>query len=68
MSNFDFLKNEYPELAKLGSLAEELIDTDAASALAKLRLITEYIANQLKADRMQDQLSLFDPRDPFSKG
>ena len=30
--------------------------------------ITEYIANQLKADRMQDQLSLFDPRDPFSKG
>ena len=30
--------------------------------------ITEYIANQLKADRMQDQLSLFDPRDPFNKG
>lgn len=47
MSNFDFLKNEYPELAKLGSLAEELIDTDAASTLAKLRLITEFIAKDI---------------------
>ena len=27
--------------------------------------IKEYIANQLKSDRESDQLSLFDPRDPF---
>lgn len=47
MGNFDFLKNEYPELAKLGSLAEELIDTDAASCLTKLRLITEFIAKDI---------------------
>lgn len=47
MSNFDFLKNEYPELAKLGSLAEELIDTDAASCLSKLRLIAEFIAKDI---------------------
>lgn len=47
MSNFDFLKNKYPELAKLGSLAEELIDTDAVSTLAKLRLITEFIAKDI---------------------
>lgn len=46
-SNFDFLKNEYPELAKLGSLAEELIDTDAASCLSKLRLIAEFIAKDI---------------------
>ena len=47
MSNFDFLTKEYPELAKLGSLAEELIDTDAASCLTKLRLITEFIAKDI---------------------
>ena len=28
--------------------------------------ITNYIANQLKKDREMDQLSLFDPRDPFT--
>lgn len=27
--------------------------------------IKEYISNQLKHDRETDQLSLFDPRDPF---
>ena len=30
------------------------------------KAIREYIANQLKADRENDQLSLFDPRDPFT--
>ena len=29
------------------------------------KAIQEYIANQLKSDRESDQLSLFDPRDPF---
>lgn len=47
MSNFEFLKNEYPELAELGAIAEELIDTDAASCLTKLRLIAEYIAKDI---------------------
>ena len=28
--------------------------------------ITNYIANQLKKDREMEQLSLFDPRDPFT--
>ena len=28
--------------------------------------IKKYIENQLKADREADQLSLFDPRDPFT--
>ena len=28
--------------------------------------IKQYIADQLKADRESDQLSLFDPRDPFT--
>ena len=30
------------------------------------KAIREYIANQLKEDRENDQLSLFDPRDPFT--
>ena len=29
------------------------------------KAITEYIESQLKRDRESDQLSLFDPRDPF---
>ena len=29
------------------------------------KAIKEYIKNQLKQDRKSDQLSLFDPRDPF---
>ena len=32
------------------------------------KAIKEYIANQLKQDKESDQLSLFDPRDPFKKG
>ena len=30
------------------------------------KAIKEYIANQLKADKESDQLSLFDPNDPFT--
>ena len=30
------------------------------------KAIQEYVANQLKADREADQLSLFDPRDPLT--
>ena len=29
------------------------------------KAIKEYIANQLKSDQESDQLSMFDPRDPF---
>ena len=32
------------------------------------KAIKEYIANQLKEDKESDQISLFDPRDPFKKG
>ena len=29
------------------------------------KAIKEYVANQLKRDKESDQLSIFDPRDPF---
>ena len=32
------------------------------------KAIKKYIENQLKQDRESDQLSLFDPRDPFTGG
>ncbi len=32
------------------------------------KMIKEYISNQLKEDKERDQMSLFDPRDPFKKG
>ena len=32
------------------------------------KVIKEYISNQLKHDQEEDQLSLFDPRDPVNKG
>ncbi len=62
MGNFDFLASEYPELSKLGSLAEELIDTDAASCLTKLRLITEFIAKDIyyKYFNKKSKLSQFE--------
>ena len=31
------------------------------------KVIKEYISNQLKHDQEEDQLSLFDPKDPFNK-
>ena len=30
------------------------------------RAIKEYIENQIKTDRESDQMSLYDPRDPFT--
>ena len=30
------------------------------------KAIQEYVANQLNADREADQLSIFNPRDPFT--
>ena len=32
------------------------------------KAIKEYIANQLQADKEGDQLSIFDPDDPFKGG
>ena len=32
------------------------------------KAIKEYIANQLEKDRIGDQMSIFDPQDPFTGG
>ncbi len=46
-SNFEFLKDEYPELAKLAYLAECYYETDPASALQKMRTFCEYIVKDI---------------------
>ena len=38
------------------------------TVIKNTKAITQYIKNQLENDRMTDQLALFDPKDPFSKG
>ena len=35
------------------------------TAWENTKMIREYIENQLKQDKESDQLSFFDPRDPF---
>ena len=40
-SNFEFLRKDWPELAELGSLAEQYAHLDPESALVKLRLFGE---------------------------
>ena len=35
------------------------------TAVKDTKVIKEYIENQLKQDKESDQLSFFDPRDPF---
>lgn len=47
MSNFDFLKDEYPELAKLAYLAECYYKNDPVSSLAKMRTFCEYIVKDI---------------------
>ena len=47
MSNFSFLNEKYPILAKLGALAEEYYESDPAGCLSKLRILIEYIAKEL---------------------
>lgn len=46
-SNFDFLKTEYPELARLAYLAECYYDSDPTSSLAKMRTFCEFIVKDI---------------------
>ena len=47
MSNFEFLKNEYPELAKLAQLAENYYAFDPASSIGKLRTFCEFVVKDI---------------------
>lgn len=47
MSNFDFLNEEFPVFARLGSLSEEYYEKDPVSSLVKLRTFAEFIAKDL---------------------
>lgn len=45
MSNFEVLNQQYPELSRLGSLAESYVYSDPASAVVKLRIFSEKLVN-----------------------
>ena len=42
-SNFHFLSHEYPELARLTELAENILYLDPSTILTKLRIVTEKV-------------------------
>ncbi|MDF1593523.1 MAG: DEAD/DEAH box helicase family protein [Desulfobacterales bacterium] len=45
--NFEFLRKRWPELASLGGFAEQYAVTDPASAMVKLRLFVESMAQRI---------------------
>ncbi len=47
MSNFSFLEDVKPELAKLGASAELYCHTDRQAALVKLRCLVEIIVGDV---------------------
>lgn len=47
-SNFDFLKEKFPELAKFGELAEKYLYDDPVSSLIKLRMIEETMVTMIQ--------------------
>lgn len=47
MSNFNFLHTTFPDLARLGELAERNLYDDPQTTMSKLRLMCERIANNL---------------------
>ena len=48
--NFEILRQNWPELAQLGALAESYAHADAASALVKLRLYAENLTKDIYRD------------------
>ncbi|WP_065331629.1 DEAD/DEAH box helicase family protein [Tritonibacter mobilis] len=48
--NFEILRQNWPELAELGGLAESYAHADAASALVKLRLFAENLTKDIYRD------------------
>ena len=56
------LKNNIP----LDEVKKSIRDNSSLCKGKSFIAIKKYIANQLKQDQEMDQLSLFDPRDPFT--
>ncbi len=49
MSNFDFLKNKWDELAKTGELAEQYLYTDTNTCFIKMGMLAEHIVEYMLA-------------------
>ncbi len=55
--NFEFLREHYPEIARIGEIAEQLLPIDASSCVAKIRYMAETITKNLY-DRYELRMSL----------
>ena len=49
MGNFDFLSEKWPELQKMGELAEQYVYTDTNTSFIKMGLIAEHIVKYMLA-------------------
>lgn len=49
MGNFEFLKNKWEELAKLGELAEQYLYSDTNTCFLKMGLLAEHIVEYMLA-------------------
>lgn len=49
MSNFDFLKNKWDELAKTGELEEQYLYTDTNTCFIKMGMLAEHIVEYMLA-------------------
>ena len=57
-SNFEFLKKDFPVLAKFGELAEKYLYEDSNSCLMKLGMIGEQANDVFEEVRLEDLMTL----------
>ena len=62
MSNFSFLNEKYPVLAKLGALAEQYYKNDPPTCIGKLRSLCEFIIKDVYTsnEKLNNDLPLKD--------
>jgi type I restriction enzyme R subunit len=62
MSNFDFLQEKYNSYYELGTLAEQYYQNDPPTAIAKLRLLIEFIVKDIYSEneRLDGNLSIYE--------
>ncbi|MEG2868928.1 MAG: type I restriction-modification system endonuclease [Terrisporobacter sp.] len=67
MSNFEFLNNKWPELAKLGEFAEKYIYQDSNTTFIKLGIFGENIVNYILKLEDVNEVNLYSDRTQMNK-
>ena len=66
-SNFQHISDEYPQLAKIGELAEHNTFIDPSTSLSKLRLLVEKLTGFIIEFEQLDELKDFTQNDRLRK-